>query len=151
MDLAGWRSSPEFERINPYSIPFYWATTFVFEKTPLIQSFFDLISYIKINWNYFRQLYNIETMLYRNDFAFSIAINIMNGKIRGSFTTELPGKMVYTTDKDILVNLKGDVMNFLLEKKDHKGEYVASKTQGLDVHVMNKFSLSRFIDGGSGV
>ena len=29
-DLSGWRTTKEFERINQYSIPFYWATTFIF-------------------------------------------------------------------------------------------------------------------------
>ena len=32
MDLSGWRSNKEFVRINQYSIPFYWGTTFIFEK-----------------------------------------------------------------------------------------------------------------------
>jgi len=151
MDLASWRSTTEFERINPYSIPFYWATAFIFEKNQSMQSFFDIVAYIKSNWNYFRVLYNIDTSLYRNDFAFSIAIHIMNGNTDGKFAIELPGSMIYTKDKDILVDMQDDVMHFLLEKKDYQGEYIVAKTQGLDVHVMNKFSLSRFIDGGSGV
>jgi len=151
MDLAGWRNTDEFKRINPYSVKFYWATAFLFEKTPLMQSFFDIVAYIKLNWNYFRVLYGIDTSLYRNDYAFSIAINIMNGKTNGSFAVELPGNMIYTKDTDILVSVKDDVLSFLLEKKDFPGEYIAAKTKGLDIHVMNKFSLGRFIDGGSGV
>lgn len=148
MDLAELRSTEEFKRINMFSIPFYWATTFIFEKNKTTEAFFDLVAYIKTNWNYYRMLYNIDTMLYRNDYAFSIAIHILGGN---NFVTELPGTMTYTTDKDILVNIKDNQMQFLLEKKDYLGEYVAAKTQGLDVHVMNKFSLSRYIDGGSGV
>ena len=75
----------------------------------------------------------------------------MNGKTNGNFATELPGTMTFTTDKDILVTAKDNKMSFLVEKKDYLGEYIAVKTTGLDVHVMNKFSLNRFIDGGSGV
>ena len=140
-----------FDRINSYSIPFYWATVFVFEKNDLMQSFFDLIEYIKANWNYFKVLYSIDAHTYRNDFAFSIAIHIMNGKTNGNFAVELPGTMTFTTDKDVLIAAKDNKMSFLVEKKDHLGEYIAVKTTGLDVHVMNKFSLNRFIDGGSGV
>lgn len=151
LDLAGWRNNLEFERINMYSVPFYWATAFVFEKTPLVESFFNLISYIKSHWEYYRMLYSIDSVLYRNDFAFSIAMNIMNGKTSNLFATELPGKMVFCKDTDVLVNINNDEMHFLLEKKDHKGEYILSKTNGLDVHIMNKFSLGRFIDGGTGV
>jgi hypothetical protein len=150
-DLAAWRPLQEFTRINPYSIPFYWATAFVFEKNIATETFFNLVSYIKINWNYFRILYNIDTSLYRNDYAFSIAIHLMNNKSVGDFAMELPGSMIFTKDKDILVSIKESSMQFLVEKEKYTGEYLLAKTQALDIHVMNKLSLSRFIDGGSGV
>ena len=35
----------------------------------------------------------------------------------------------------------------LVEKKNYNGEYTAVKTSNLDVHVMNKYSLTRCIDG----
>ena len=150
-DLAGWRNNSEFVRINQYSIPFYWATVFIFNKNTITENFFNLVAYIKSNWLYFRNLYSIESSIFRNDFAFSIAIHIMNEKTAGNFAVELPGIMTYITDRDFLVTIKDTSIQFLLEKKDYPGEYIASKTQGLDVHVMNKLSLGRFIDGGSGV
>jgi hypothetical protein len=151
LDISSWRTNKEYLRINPYSIPFYWATTFVFEKNPVMKTFFDLIEYVKLNWNYFRTLYSIESPTFRNDFAFSIAIHIMNGKTNGTFADELPGKMTYSTDRDILVTIDDTNLKFLVEKQDYLGEYTAAKTSGIDVHVMNKASLSRFIDGGTGV
>jgi hypothetical protein len=150
-DLASWRTTNEFKRINQYSIPFYWATTFIFNKTEIMQCFFDLIAYIKSNWLYFRNLYSIDHPVFRNDFAFSIAIHIMNGKTNGEFAIELPGIMSYSIDKDILVNIVDDKIHILIEKQNHPGEYILSKTQGIDLHIMNKLSLSRFIDGGTGV
>jgi hypothetical protein len=150
-DLADWRNRDAYQRINSYSIPFYWATVFVFRKDTVTDALFDLVDYIKSNWRYFRILYNIEYPLFRNDFAFSIAIHIMNGKTDGKFATELPGKMTYSLDKDLLISTSDDVMNFLIEKKDYLGEYIAAKTTGIDVHVMNKKSLLRYIDGGNGV
>lgn len=150
-ELSGWRPTEEFERINQFSIPFYWATVIFFRKSQVIESFFDLVSYIKDNWTYFRMLYNINSSLYRNDYAFSIAIHIMNGKTNGQFVAELPGKMTYTLDRDVLINACNNNMQFLVEKKDHLGEYIGVKTSRLDVHVMNKMSLLRFIDGGTGV
>jgi hypothetical protein len=50
-----------------------------------------------------------------------------------------------------MLGIKGTHMNFLVEKKNHLGEYFAVKTRDIDVHVMNKYSLTRFIDGGLGV
>jgi hypothetical protein len=75
----------------------------------------------------------------------------MNGKTNGEFAVELPGKMIYTYDRDLLVSTSGNKMQFLIEKKDYSGEYILSRTEGLDIHVMNKYSLSRCIDGGNGV
>lgn len=150
-DLAGWRDTSEFEKINCYSIPFYWATAFVFQKNQAMESFFNLIDYIKSNWIYFRTLYTIENSAFRNDYAFSIAIHIMNGKTNGEFASELPGTMSYITDRDILINIDNNKMKFLVEKKDYLGEYTLAKTEGIDVHVMNKSSLIRYIDGGYGV
>ncbi len=150
-DLSTWRDPAPFTRINSYSIPFYWATVFIFEKSPVSEAFFDLVNYIKINWVYFRMLYNIDPPMFRNDFAFSIAIHIMNGKTNGGFATELPGKMTYSLDRDVLVSMNQTEMKFLIEKKDHLGEYILAKTNGLDVHVMNKFSLSRCVDRSTGV
>jgi hypothetical protein len=149
--IASWRNDTEFKRINQYSIPFYWATTFVFEKTLEVESFFTLVEYIKNNWQYFRTLYSIEVPTFRNDFAFSIAIHLMNAKSAGIFAQELPGKMFYISDRDLLISLDDSKMKFLIEKENYLGEYTAVSIQDTDVHIMNKLSLSRFIDGGSGV
>jgi len=151
MNLAEWRPTAEFERINQWSIPFYWATVFVFEKNSITQAFFDLIVYIKANWLYFRTLYSITDSKFRNDFAFSIAIHIMNGKTNGGFAIELPGKMIFSTDRDILIDIQDTKIKFLIEKEKYPGEYTLLKTTGLDIHIMNKLSLNRCIDGGSGV
>jgi hypothetical protein len=149
--LSSWRGTTEFSRINQYSIPFYWATTFIFEKTLEVKSFFNIIDYIKSNWQYFRTLYSIEVPTFRNDFAFSIAIHLMNAKTSGTFAEELPGKMVYISDRDLLISIEDRKMKFLIEKENHLGEYTTVSMRDTDIHVMNKLSLSRFIDGGLGV
>jgi hypothetical protein len=147
LDISYWRDTTPYHRVNTYSIPFYWATVFVFSKDPTTRAFFDLVTYIKHNWLYFRILYSIDQPTFRNDFAFSIAINIMNGKMEGDFALGLPGKMCFIEDKDVLLDIKDDAMKFLLQKKEYLGQYTAAKTTGLDIHVMNKPSLLRIIDG----
>jgi len=151
MDLTTWRQNDEFKRINDQSIPFYWATVFIFTKTAWTQSFFTLVEFIKENWTYYRALYNIDSSIYRNDYSFSIAIHLLNGKLSSDLPMELPGKMIFTTDKDILLEIADSSMKFLVEKENHLGEYTAAKTSNLDIHVMNKISLARCIDGDSNV
>lgn len=151
-DLAGWRDTAPFIRINQNSILFYWATAFVFEKTPVTEAFFNLVTHIRHNWEYYRILYGIDAAAYRNDFAFSIAIYIMNGnKDDNQFAMPLPGTMAYITDRDLLVKMVDTKMQFLVEKESYRGEYTLVKTKDIDVHVMNKQSLTRFINGGHGV
>jgi hypothetical protein len=145
-DVANIRDPREFIHLSEYSIDFYWATVVFFRKTPTNKIFFDLIKHIQENWYHYVSVYQLNSTLFRNDFAFSIAIHIMNGFSSGDFVSPLPGKHLYTIDKDILWKLTDDKFIFLVEKKDYAGEYTAVSTEGQSIHVMNKFSLERVID-----
>lgn len=145
-DIADVRNSREFKYISDTSVEFYWATVIFFRKTEETQTFFNLVDYIQQEWEHFRNVYQISTALFRNDFAFSIAVHIMNGFQSGDFAAPLPGKHLYTTDKDLLFKIKDDHMIFLVEKDRFLGEYTLISTKGQNVHVMNKFSLERNID-----
>ena len=144
-DLAHWRDKQEFDLVSDHSIPFYWATTFWFRKTEMTKIFFDLIKEIRTNWVYYKLAYQIHSTNFRNDHAFSIAIHMLNGFGPGFFAQQLPGKMFYTLDSDLLLSHSNDSMHFLVEKQDSSAEYISLKTKGLDVHVMNKYSLMRLI------
>ena len=145
-DLARWRDSKAFKYINQTSAPFYWATVFYFRKSEITNAFFTLVQHIRQNWQYYKSLYSIDSETFRNDFAFSIAIHIFNGGTDGVFATPLPGKLYYTMDKDVLVSVKDNSMKFLVEKQQVHGDYTLLTTSNLDVHVMNKYSLARFIN-----
>lgn len=144
-DLAQRKFHKEFENISDYSIPFYWATVFWFRKTRETESFFNLVSYIKENWNYYKFIFQIDSSTFRNDIAYSIAIHIMNGCTNGDFAKDLPGKLYYTMDRDILIDVKDSSMKFLVERINSNSQYLPLKVDNLDIHVMNKYSLQRNI------
>jgi len=144
-DLAGWRDTESFSKLNQYSIPFYWATVFVFEKTQITEAFFTLINHIKENWEYYRILHSIDGQLFRNDFAFSIAIHILNGYSCEKFIGTVPGNMYFTLDRDLLFKHQNNACTFLIEKQNALGEYTLLKTDNIDVHIMNKQSIMRVI------
>jgi hypothetical protein len=146
-DVSNVRDQSEFKKISDYSIDFYWATVVFFRKTPLNKIFFDLVNHIQDEWIHYRRVYQLESALFRNDFAFSIAIHIMNGFQQGDFASLIPGTKIYSTDKDILCKVQDDELIFLIEKENRLGEYTLLKTKGQNVHVMNKFSLERIIAG----
>ena len=97
------------------------------------------------NWQHYRNLYQIPNPVFRNDFAFSIAVHIMNGNKKGNFIKQLPGTLYYITDRDLLIEETDGVFKFLVEKKDSTG-YFPVKITGENVHIINKFSLGRYID-----
>jgi hypothetical protein len=145
-DLAGWRDTSEFDYINEFSIPFYWATVFFFKKTETNKAFFALIEQIRDNWAYYINLYQLPSTKFRNDIAFSIAIHMMNGFTAGDFAKPFANKLHYVIDRDILIDAVDNKMKFLLQK-ELTNEYTALKTEALDIHVMNKRSLIRVIRG----
>jgi hypothetical protein len=142
-DLANWRSKQEFEYVSEYSITFCWATVFFFRKTPEVESFFELVNHIKDNWGYYKLAYKIYSGSFRNDIAFSIALHMMNGFTRGSWAGNIPGKLHYVLDVDYLLEIKDTAMKFLVQRQS---DYICLKTNSLDMHVMNKYSLLRCIN-----
>jgi len=143
VELSGWRDVSEFELCSDKTIDFYWATCVYFTKCKSNSIFFELLKHIEENWQHYRMAYQILSQTYRNDFAFSIAIHIMNNHSTGYFANPMPGKLFYTTDKDILLNINENELTFLLESKNNK--YFPMKTKDITVHSMNKFSLEELL------
>ena len=146
IDLVYNRNYEEFERVSDYTVDFYWATIFYFEKTEWTKTLFDLCQHIAENYEYYRFVYQIAYPVMRNDFIFSIAIHIMNGFNNKTIPQRLPAEMYYTLDKDVLhqVNTDGSLV-FLLQKDNLLGEYTLAKTNSQNIHIMNKYSINRNI------
>jgi hypothetical protein len=54
--------------------------------------------------------------------------------------------MYYTLDTDILTNIENDKMTFLTHRQQSSDSYIPLAISGLDIHVMNKYSLLRCIN-----
>jgi hypothetical protein len=145
VNLIDWQDLTEFDFISNTGPKFYWATCVFFRKSPDNLIFFNLIGHIQENWNHYRNLYQIATAVFRNDFAFSIATHILNGYSDGSFVNEMPGRKYFATDKDAIIELNGDKFLFLVER-ENSGMTIPVQITGNNVHIMNKFSLGRLIN-----
>jgi len=133
----------QYEKISEIGPTFYWATAVFFRKTDTNKVFFNLLQHIKDEWLHYCNVYLLPSKKYRSDYAFSIAIHIMNGHCSGDFQTEMPGQLYYITDKGILKELKNDNMLLLINDPTYPRKFTACKTKRMNVHVMNKFSLER--------
>lgn len=67
------------DEMGPVSLPMIWATVLLFRKSQKSKMFFDFISKIQKNYNYYRVLFGVRETNYRNDYAFSIANIVLNG------------------------------------------------------------------------
>jgi len=142
--LLGNRYNSIFTYINEFGIPFYWATIFYFKKTNFTRSFFNLVQYIRENWTYYSLLYQIKDPKFRNDFAFSIAVNLMTLHMTSDNFGFIPGKLYYVIDRDELIDIKDDKLVFSMKSSDQSN--IFSQTSILDVHIMNKESILRVLE-----
>ena len=146
VELSGWRNLSEFDFISDTGPNFYWATAVFFRKSSQAEIFFNLVKHIQENWGHYKTVYQLMGNAYRNDFSFSIAAHMLNGFQPGDFVKQMPGTLYYSLDKDELIELKDDSFLFLVEKKDQSNLFPV-RIKGKTVHVMNKYSLERIING----
>ncbi len=119
-------------KMGQNSLPYVWATVFAFRKTKKSKQFFDLISRIQTNYNYYKLLFNVEQRNFRNDYAFAMADTILNGYTVSK--NSIPGSLI-TIDQVIKSITKKD--NKLIIKDELKS-YVIPLT---NIHVMSKSYL----------
>ena len=143
-NLVNENTKINFDRISDKSVPMYWATIIYFTKSHTSKTLFDLVKHIKENYNYYRLVYNIVETKFRNDFAFSIAVHMMRGFVEDSnWPMSVPSDMWVSIDKDVLIDIKDNSIQLLTQREY---DYLAVKLTDATTHIMNKFSLDKFID-----
>lgn len=134
----------KFDRVSDTSMPMYWATIMFFKKTEESKLVFDLVKHIQDNYSFYRMRYNISEAKFRNDYAFSIAIHMLNNFNTSSWPSIIPDVMWVATDKDVLLDIDKEQIKLLTHRKY---DYIPTKISNSNIHIMNKFSLNNFING----
>ncbi len=134
-------------RIDDFSIKMYWATVMYFKRTPVAEAVFALVEKIFRNYKYYADLYQLPSSMFRNDYAFSIAIHILNGSKENSIDMigKLPQRTLYKLfDRDDIY--KANAINDLtvyLENPSMPGNFTLGRVKDMDLHVMNKWAITR--------
>jgi hypothetical protein len=139
-DIKGDRCGVLDKWVSETGIHLYWATTVMFSKNQESKIFFQLVEFIKENYNYFSDVYRFDTRQYRNDISFSIAMHILNNFEKNTIT--LPS-ILTAQGTDSLELIKNGAFKILV--KTSEIEYVNSIID-TDVHIINKQSLVRNYD-----
>lgn len=110
------------------SLNYVWATAIAFKKTTKSRLLFELVGRIQRNYEYYIRLYNLRERNFRNDYAFTIADNIINGYTNSS---GIPWPML-TIDNPI-TNLELSDSKLIIREKDRA--HVIAKQ---NIHVIDK-------------
>ena len=141
------RHKENIEYLDNFSIPMYWATVFYFKKSDFAENLFTLISHIKYNYKYYYYLYNCSGNLFRNDFAFSMALHILNGSVAFDVPS-LPFNYLnnsFDLDDIYRVNSHNDIIMYCADA-ERITNHILSRFKNMDIHIMNKKAIARCID-----
>ena len=134
-------------RLDDMGIPMYWATMVYFQKTERAKLLFDLVAHVKDKYSYYQHVYEFPGKLYRNDYAFSIAIHMLNGFLENNEFKSLPVNTILSSfDTDELIAVKLNELTFLVQDSEQSWRFRVNNVKGLSVHTMNKYSLLRHAD-----
>jgi|TARA_A100000164_G_C21914893_1_gene777707 hypothetical protein len=109
-------------------IPMLWATVIVFKKTDRVKRIFETVKYVKKHYQHFCNLYRIDFRNFRNDYAFSIAVNQVNGQTQQNF---LPGKLSTLPGIAKVLEITDTAVSFRYENK-------LGHIENQDVHILDK-------------
>lgn len=138
------------EFISPYADKTCWATVVTFKKTKKSKQVFECIEMIQENYNFYSHVYNFVAGTYRNDYAITIALRIVNGHLNNLYDY-IPwnlyhvGKNTYVkpTDNNILCD------NFLVmfdQWKNGKIKKEYAYLNNVDFHMINKDNYIEFYE-----
>jgi hypothetical protein len=140
--------STEERFLDPFTIPMYWATCVYFRKSETAELLFDLVTAVRENYEFYQLVYGFKGRMFRNDYAFSIAIHMMNGFIERDGIPALPTPAIFSSfDCDELYGVlgKNELLFFVNDPKE-RWMFRLTKVKNINVHCMNKFSIIRHAD-----
>jgi hypothetical protein len=123
-------NGPWADPIGTFGFNYQWATVILFRKTEKTKMLFDLVGRIQRNYTYYMKLYHIKYRSFRNDFAFTIANNILNGYEQNISQGILWPMMTFN---NIVTSL--DINDNLITVKEKDNAYVIPRQ---NIHVMDK-------------
>lgn len=134
-------------RLSNHGIPLYWATVVYFKKSETSELFFNLVEYIRQEYNFFQFLYGFSEGFYRNDFSFSIAAHILNGYASNGIRPLPEDHLIMSYQKDTIAELvDSSKIIFCSTNTDEDWKTTLVNIEGLNVHIMNKRELLRVSD-----
>lgn len=140
------------ETLSSYSYDTLWATVIMFKKSERAKQIFDTLKMVQENYSHYANIHSFIAGVYRNDYALTIALRIVNGHsvepsdfIPWNLVHVGKNTSVYPNQVDTQIPFAPGVIDFNTEftvmfdnwqRGKIRKEYVV--IQDMDFHVMNK-------------
>jgi len=143
-DIAKSRYLDELNTFGEHRLPMSWATVMMFRKSNTAAYIFDCMQMIRANWDHYRALYKIQKSTYRNDFALSIALGIVNG---GTWRIDsVPWSLASILPEYQLEQISNTDETFKITHRAANGGNLYLGVNGMDFHAMGKKHLGDIIE-----
>jgi len=139
-DVTGTMNFDDHNTFGRNLMPMWWATVMLFKRCRHAELIFSSMQMIKHNWNHYRNLYGIAQATYRNDYALSMALGMVNGHVLTH--PDIPWKLATVTHHHTLKQIDQD--NFRVEFLNQNGRPQWTRVSG-DFHAMGKRHLGDII------
>jgi hypothetical protein len=137
-------NQPNFGEHNYFGrnrMPMWWATVMMFRRSREAEMIFKCMTMIKENWDHYRGLYGVSQRTYRNDYALSIALGIVDGHTQSY--PGIPWNLASVAHSHKLSQLEADKYRVEFLTQDNKSRYI---TLDQDFHAMGKSHLGAIVD-----
>lgn len=143
-DVTNTQNFDPLNHFGRYRMPMWWATVMMFNRSEKAQLIFDTMNMVRDNWLHYRNLFGIDRATYRNDFALSIAINVVSGHTFDH--DDLPWSLASLAPEHKLTKIDQDRYRVDFVSQDKKQRYIEI-TQ--DFHAMGKKHLGDIVANNS--
>jgi len=125
-------------------MPMRWATVISFRRSSTAELIFGAMEMIRDNWQHYLDLYQIHEPIYRNDFALSIAANVVEGHTLKS--ANIPWTLATITPETKLIQVDQDTYKIQYQNVEEKPHWMTIRQ---DFHAMCKRDLGEIVAGSS--
>jgi hypothetical protein len=122
--------------------PMWWATVMRFRRSRTAELIFDVMAQVRNNWSHYCNLYGIRERAYRNDYALSIAVLVVNGQVIPAAHT-IPWPLASLLPEVQLTQTSTDSYTAGWLNSDGRRRNIS--ITGTDFHAMNKQQLEAIV------
>jgi hypothetical protein len=144
-DVTSVNDFATMDTFGDVAMPMWWATVMCFDKSRHAQLIFDAMRMIKDHWEHYRNIYKINQTTYRNDFALSIALCMVNGQTCD--VPAIPWSMASVMPEYRLSQVSTDDYRVDFVNADRRPGWI--KISGQDFHAMGKQQLGDIVANNS--